>query len=309
MEKNKIKFDFDCVIVGGGPGGLISALYLKRFKRKVALINAGKPRAAWGTKVNNLIGYHQGISGSVLLRRISKQISLLGGVKHIVGEATVTKLTRNSGFQIDVLPQGRWLAKKVILATGIEDVHPNIPNLNQLRKLGLLKYCSICDGYEQRNKPVAVFVKDEFGIQKALFIANWTKNIKIIAPLNFKLSPVHTHAIRKIKAKLIRSDLFSVEAAPDHKSLRIFLNSKKCLEASVAYVELGCHVKDSAFKALRNLRRSKEGFIIASTEQRTSIPGLFAVGDCVNLLGQISVAAGQAAVAATTIHNDLMTKN
>ncbi|MBI3542811.1 MAG: NAD(P)/FAD-dependent oxidoreductase, partial [Deltaproteobacteria bacterium] len=49
-----------------------------------------------------------------------------------------------------------------------------------------------------------------------------------------------------------------------------------------------------------------QGFLVTTTEQRTSVGGLFAVGDCVNLLGQISVAAGQAAVAATTIHNDLL---
>ena len=73
-----------------------------------------------------------------------------------------------------------------------------------------------------------------------------------------------------------------------------------------AYVELGCTVNDSAWGHLRGLRRSPDGFLNTTMEQRTNIPGLFAVGDCVNLLGQISVAAGQAAVAATIIHNDLL---
>ncbi|MBC7692591.1 MAG: FAD-binding protein [Methylotenera sp.] len=56
-------WDFDCAVIGGGPGGLVSALSLKRFRRKVILLNSGKPRAAWIPKAHNLMGFPGGISG------------------------------------------------------------------------------------------------------------------------------------------------------------------------------------------------------------------------------------------------------
>jgi thioredoxin reductase (NADPH) len=306
MKRRKTSNEVDCAIIGGGPGGLISALYLKRFKRSVVMINSGKPRASWGHKVNNLIGYHEGISGRTLLARITKQLLKVGDVERIEGEAKIMRLRRNDGFEVLISTGKTVRARKVILATGIEDEHPKLTNLDRLRKLGLLKYCSICDGYEQRNRPVIVIAKNDSGIEKAFFIANWTKNITVIVPSDFKLAPRRISELKSIHAKMIKCDVLTVTPSQDLKNIWVSADLNPKFLASVAYVELGCKVRDTAFGHLKALRRSKEGFIIATTEQRTSIPGLFAVGDCVNLLGQISVAAGQAAVAATTIHNDLL---
>ncbi len=198
----------------------------------------------------------------------------------------------------------------MILATGIHDVHPKVDNLIDLRRRGLLKYCSICDGYEVRDRPVAVLAQDDFGIQKALFIGHWTPHIRIYVPKDMKLAPQRVREIRALGAKVIRCDTLTMEpiesSTGGSPGLCVRADGRKPFACSVAYVELGSRVNDSAFKGLKKLRRSKEGFLITTTEQRTSIPGLFAVGACVNLLGQVSVAAGQAAVAATTIHNDLL---
>ena len=295
---------YDCAIIGGGPGGLISALYLRRFRRKVILVNAGKPRAAWGKKVRNLIGYDRGISGIALLKRIEKQLQDVGGLDRIQGEAEIFRV--KDRFEVAVSNSKTITAKKVIIATGITDVHPQVSNLKKLRDLGLLKYCSICDGFEIRNKPVAVLVKDTFGIEKALFIGNWTKKIKIIAPFGFKPTVSQAKKIREIGARIVLCRQLVLAPFKVNQGIVVQVDKRAPFIASVAYVELGCEVNDSAFSKLRGLRRAKNGFIVATTEQRTSIPGLFAVGDCVNLLGQISVASGQAAVAATTIHNDLL---
>jgi thioredoxin reductase (NADPH) len=169
-----------------------------------------------------------------------------------------------------------------------------------------LKYCSICDGFEVREKPVVVLARDDFGIQKALFLACWTKNARILVPKDFRPAPQRIREIREAGMRLLPTEKFSFEPCADGKAILVRADKRKPFVCSVAYVELGCQVNDDAFRDLRGLRRAKSGFLITTQEQRTSIPGLFAVGDCVNLLGQISVAAGQAAVAATTIHNDLL---
>jgi thioredoxin reductase (NADPH) len=176
-----------------------------------------------------------------------------------------------------------------------------------MRRLGLLRYCSICDGFEVRDLPVAVIADGPAGLAKAEFIVNWTKKIRVLLPPHFKVSPKRETELKKKGVRLISCPRgFTLEPCENKKSVRVKVGGRKEFVCSVVYVELGCEVNSSAFKHLNKLRKTKEGFLITTQEQRTSLPGLFAVGDCVNLLGQVSVAAGQAAVAATTIHNDLL---
>jgi thioredoxin reductase (NADPH) len=297
---------YDCAVIGGGPGGLVSALYLRRFDRSVALVEHGKPRAAWIPRTRNLIGYDRGISGKLLLRRLNRQLKDVG-VDRFKAPARVTPDGPES-FRIE-LGKGRSLrARKVILATGICDVEPKLENLAELREKGLLRYCSICDGYEYRGKPIAVLAQDDFGVQKGLFIAHWTKDIRFVLPDTLQLAPKRVQEIEAIQAKVSRCRVLRVSARgpSEEDGIDLRLDERDPIPVRVAYVELGCAVNDSAFAHLEELKRTQDGFLITTTEQRTSIPGLFAVGDCVNLLGQISVAAGQAAVAATTVHNDLL---
>lgn len=298
------KWDYECAIIGGGPGGLVSALYLRRFRRACILFNSGRPRASWGPNIQNLIGYDEGVSGRLLLRRLDRQLDQIGGLDRCNSEAYVTRL--KTGFQIHSASGLSVYARTVILSTGIEDIHPKVENLIQLREAGLLKYCSICDGFEIRDKQVAVLAQNNYGIQRALFIGHWTHNIIVIIPEKLRLAPQRIREIREIQASVLRCKSIKMEVAEKGQGLWIQANQQRPFLCSVAYVELGCHVKDTAFAALKNLKRTREGYLITTTEQRTSVPGLFAVGDCVNLLGQISVAAGQAAVAATTIHNNLL---
>ena len=225
-------------------------------------------------------------------------------MEQLQDEAKVTRY--EDGFVITPKKHQPFRAKKVIVATGIEDHQPELENLLELRNLGLLRYCSICDGYEYRNHPVAVIARDEFGIQKALFVRNWTKNLRVILPESFQPGPRHIHELRERGIKLHHVKTLRILPSQHPKGMELYLDDKRPLFVRATYVELGCSVKSSAFESLKKLSRTKEGILIATTEQRTSIPGLFAVGDCVNLLGQLAVASGQAAVAATTIHNDLL---
>lgn len=294
-------WDYDCAVIGGGPGGLVSTLYLKRFLRSVVVINSGKPRASWIPKTHNLMGFPHGISGHGILRRLGRHLDELGA-ERVIGEAKVHRYKQ--GFKIDVC--GNTLtAKKVILATGIEDIQPEIQNVDGLRKAGLLRYCPVCDAYDYRSVPITVLAQDDYGIQKALFMSRFTQRLKILVPEEMRVATIRLKEIREARATLIHGQLEAIEPATQTQGIWIQVRGLRPFHSKVAYVELGCTVRDTAYKHLKKLFRTKEGFLTTTTEQRTQIPGLFAVGDCVNLLGQISVAAGQAAVAATTIHNDL----
>ncbi|MEW6056251.1 MAG: NAD(P)/FAD-dependent oxidoreductase [Bdellovibrionota bacterium] len=300
-----MNYDFDCAVIGGGPGGLVSALYLKRYLRSVVVVNSGIPRAMVIPKTRNLMGFPNGISGSQILSRLTRHLNKLK-VDRLAGEALVTR--HRSGFKIKVGNQTPLIARKVILATGIEDIHPDLDNLKDLRRRGLLRYCPVCDAYDYRNEPVTILARDDHGLQKAFFLSRYTRRLHIVVPAALAIAPQRMHELRKLRVRLHRATLRSIEPSRIKRGVWLCFEDRTPVFSSVVYPMLGAVVRDSAFCELRQLRRSKEGFLIATTEQRLSIPGMFGVGDCVNLLAQLSVAAGQAAIAATTIQNDLCAK-
>src|SRR5687768_12756562 len=111
-------FDFDCAVIGSGPAGLVSSLYLGRYRRPTIQFCSGQPRASWIPRTHNLSGYRGGISGKELLRRLTEQV-LEVGVERVFAEACVSKIS--GGFKIES-EHGVVRARKVILATGGQDV-------------------------------------------------------------------------------------------------------------------------------------------------------------------------------------------
>lgn len=295
------KNTYECAVIGGGPGGLVTALYLKRFQRSVVVIDAGQPRAQWIPRLRNLVGYSKGLSGLALLHRLHEQVTDLG-TEIIQGTAQVRRHPR--GFEVMVNHQVVH-AKRVALATGMTDIQPTVENLAVLRRAEVLAYCPICDGYDHSKEEIAVLVNSPKGLKKVKFLARFSPHLHVVQTKPFKISGHQRRVFRRLNLKIHRGQLQSLRLLKKPKCLAIKLRGQRTFQVRLAYVAMGVEVDRTATKSLRGLRRTREGFIIVTSHQETSIPGLYAVGDCVNALSQVSVAVGQAAIAATRIHNDL----
>ncbi len=297
----EVNATYDCAIIGGGPGGLIAALYLFRFKRKIVLFDAGEPRARWAPRIRNLIGFTNGISGKALLHRLKLQLSILG-VETIRSKATVHRVGKN--FEVKTV-NGSIRAKAVILATGMQDLDPQLTNLNELRRKALLAYCPICDGFDYSDASIGLLVDSSHGLKKMRFIAKFSPHLHVITTKVFKISPIHKRIIKKLGIQIHRGKLESIKPAKGSKGITVKQRGRKPFKIRLAYVALGTKVDRSATKHINGLKRTKEGFIVVTSHQETSIRGIYAVGDCVNALSQVSVAVGHAAIAATRVHNSL----
>ncbi|MBC7741206.1 MAG: NAD(P)/FAD-dependent oxidoreductase [Bdellovibrionaceae bacterium] len=298
------KFTHDCAIIGGGPGGLVSALYLRRFKRTVVLFDNKESRVRWIPKIRNLIGYADGISGQQLLNKLHRQLKPF---KPDVVKETAQIFRKKNYFEIHA-GQKKYLVKKIILATGMKDEQPPIENFADLCEKGVLAYCPICDGYEQSERKIAVLIDCDHGFRKVKFLTNFTKNLCVIALKKFKPSSVHVALIKKLNCKVRWGSLSRLSYQEKSGALVIRQKSHPPLKVDLAYVALGSHVVGSAIKHLHGLSRTREGYFKVNSQQETSVPGLYAVGDCVYALSQISVAVGHAAIASTNIHN-VLSKN
>lgn len=292
----------DCLIVGGGPGGLTAALYLARFRRTCLVVDAGSSRASWIPRSHNYPGFPPGINGNDLLVRLREQASSYGArlehgqVEHIEPHA--------EGFSVHYGDQ-RCITRRIILATGIEDTLPQMPEVEQAIAEGKVRLCAICDGYEVDGDNVAVYGEAECAISHAVFLRTFSDRVTVVV-----------HGEQDACDQAI--------ALAEHYGIRLISDRVEALRPCEAGIELitcggTTHRFDIIYPSLGARFRSEladklgaacdiSGGVQVDDHQQTSIPGLYAIGDVTMGLKQISVAIGQAAQAATSVHNSLEAK-
>jgi thioredoxin reductase (NADPH) len=296
----------DCLIVGGGPAGLTAAIYLARFHLDIMVVDAGKSRAAWIPCTRNVSGFPDGIEGTELLQRMRDQAQKYGA--KIVTEQ-VTKLDRDekSGTLTATWGSGEASARAVLLATGVSNRRPPMDEAlhDQALSRGLVRYCPICDGYEVTDKRVGVIGSVRHGGAEAVFIRSFTADVTLIAPDRaLSLGPVDQQKLKDAGIECVDGPTQAVAI------------SNECIVVDTAE---GHYAFDSIYPALGSdthtqlaemvgAALSNDSCIKVDSHQRTSVPGVYAAGDVVIGLDQISHAMGEGGVAATTIRNDLCAK-
>jgi thioredoxin reductase (NADPH) len=294
----------DCVILGGGPAGLTAALYLARFNRSFILIDGGDSRAAWIPESHNIPLFSQGIAGSEILRRQRAHAEEYGA--RIV-EGTATELAKTArGFALALRPKAdgptEIEARFAILATGVSDISPPIPDVERAVERGLIRYCPICDGYEARGKKVGVIGIGSKCLGEAAYIARtYSDDVSILSfhkPLSLngeERERLEWHGIHLIEEPV---------SLLDCKGGKIVASGVGGLGYTfdVMYSALGVHYRSALAKAL-GTAANEAGALVIGAHSETSTPGLYAVGDVTEGLNQIVVGMGQAAKAATHIHN------
>jgi thioredoxin reductase (NADPH) len=293
----------DCLIVGGGPAGLTAAIYLARFHLDILVVDGGKSRAAWIPCTRNHAGFPDGISGQDLLDRMKEQACKYGAK---IESEFVSKLEHDeqSGLFTATWGSGCATARTVLLATGVANRRPPMDEAlhDDALARGLIRYCPICDGYEVTDKKIGVIGSDSHGVAEALFLRSFTADVTLIAP--DKAMKLKTHDQMKLKA----AGIDCVDGPTQAVAL-----TNDCIVVNTAD---GQHTFDSIYPALGSDTHtqlaemaaadlSSDDCIKVDSHQRTNVPGLYAAGDVVIGLDQISHAMGEGGVAATTIRNDL----
>jgi len=291
----------DCLIVGGGAAGLTAAIYLARFRRRIRLVDAGSSRLLSIPASHNYPGFAGGIHGADILRRLREQavhygVSITAGV--------VERLeTADAGF-VAALDSGRWPARHVLLATGVVDVEPDFPDVKRAVAEGCVRYCPICDGFESIGRKVAVVGRGKDGFREALFVRHFASEVSLFS-LTGELSLEAPERARLDEAGVrVARDPVERLAFDEAGVMRVHLRGGTRESFDVVYVALGTLVNSGLAQAL-GARCADNGELLVDAHQQTSVAGLYAAGDIVTGLNQITVAMGHAAIAATAIHNRL----
>lgn len=292
----------DCIIIGAGPAGLTAAIYLARYHLSIRLFDCGSSRAALIPRTHNHAGYPEGIEGVELLRRMLAQAELYGAVRE---PAKVTRIEPVAEGFIVHAGERRVATRAVLLATGVVNHRPEGMDDSVHDKAlaaGLLRYCPVCDGYEVTDKRVGVIGTGDHGMREALFLRGFTRDVTLIAP------DVEHQLDAACVAKLEEAGIARVDGPCGGYAVegdRITLDTARGrLAFDSIYPALGSRIR-SDLAVAAGAAATEDGCLEVDDHQRTSIPGLFAAGDVVKGLDQISNAMGQAGVASTTIRNML----
>jgi thioredoxin reductase (NADPH) len=315
----------DCLIIGGGPAGLTAAIYLARFRRRFLLVDAGNSRAARIPMSRNHAGFPDGIVGRDLLALMRTQAD-----KHDapIIEGRVERLDRlePGGFAAD-LGTRQVRARMVLMATGAMDIEPPVATeaatggrqqgndgagadqpgegrADAAVRYGLIRHCPICDAYEVIDKSVAILGDGHCSVREALLLRAYTDDLTLISMGHrLKFPDSDRETLDECGIRILEEPIQRIEAEGD----RIAAwpeGGGAPHRFDAVYSALGLHIRSELAHPL-GAERDEDGALITDAHQRTSVPGLYAAGDVVQGLTQISVAMGHAAIAATDINNSL----
>ncbi|MDY7524546.1 NAD(P)/FAD-dependent oxidoreductase [Sphingomonas sp. 10B4] len=291
----------DCLIIGGGPAGLTAALYLARFKRRVVVIDGGWSRAEWITLSHNIPGFPEGISGPTYHDRLRQQAQLYGCAPD-KGYVRTLRWRDENGFLAE-LDSRTISAQTVILATGVVENKPPVPHLADAVKRGLIRTCPICDGYESRDERIAVLGNGPHAAAEALFLRTYSSKLTLLLVGDAALPyPMHEELIQNgIEILQIGSEAIEMQ---EHGVAAFYAADGQSHSFDVVYTAFGTTAQSDLAASL-GARMDDAGRLFVSAHQETSVTSLYAAGDLVRGLNQISVANGEAAIAATAVHNAL----
>lgn len=296
----------DCVIVGGGPAGLTAAIYLARFHRRAVLVDRGGSRAAMIPRSHNHAGYPEGIPGKELLALMAEQAHRYGAD---LTEGNVTAIAaQGQDWRLDLADGATLVTRTVLFATGVDNRYPDIPRNVHDKALnaGCLRYCPICDAHEVTDKRIVVLGAESHGVAEALFLRHYSPHVSL-----------HTLATCELHEK-DRADLARAGVSWDPRpvahydfgegGVTLHFADGSTVAADTLYPALGSDPNVELIGQL-GFRLGGDLCVLTDSHQRLGLEGLYAAGDVVAGLDQISVAMGHAAIAATAIHNDLRTRD
>jgi thioredoxin reductase (NADPH) len=291
---------YDCLVIGGGPAGLTASIYLARFHLALKVVDAGKSRASLIPCTRNHAGYPDGISGEKLVALMKEQAQKYGAT---IVDGRVTRIDRiEHGFRAE-WGEGSVVARKLLLATGVTNRRPPMDEAlhDEALARGLIRYCPVCDGYEVTDRKVGVIGSGGGGVAEAVFLRGFTEDVTLIAP--DKAHELAADDRERLEAYGIEAVDGPCQAVAAHDDCIVVDTPEGHYTFDSVYPALG---SDTHVELAQQLGAELlEGVLVVDAHQRTSVPGLYAAGDVVLGLDQISHAMGEGGVAATTIRNDL----
>ena len=294
--------EYDVVVIGGGASGLSAALVLARAQRRVAVVDAGEPRNGPAAHMQGFLS-RDGIPPGELLRLGREEVTGYGA-EVVAGRVDAVRRAGDVEPRFDVhLIGGTVLrARRVLVATGLRDVLPDIPGLRERWGRDLL-HCPYCHGYEVRAQPLGVIGATPEAVLHAHLVRQWSPDVVLFTHTD-ELTDEQREALVARAIGVVDGPVAGLVVEDDHLT-GVELADGRVIPRTAVFVrprmlpdngvltDLGCAIKDN-------------GWVVADPSGRTSVPGVWVAGNVANPRAQVITAAGEGSAAAIALNADLV---
>jgi thioredoxin reductase len=295
---------YDAVVVGGSFAGLSAAMQLARARRRVLVVDGGRPRNRFAAASHGFLG-QDGRAPADILATGRAEVLAYPTASFLADEATHARAV-DDGFELTLASGSTVAARRLVLATGVADELPGIPGLRERWGVSVL-HCPYCHGYEVADRRFGVLARSEMAVHQAVLVRDWSADVTLF-----------THGVMQPDAdqrallaeRGIRIEERPVAAlvgdSPELSAVRLVDGDEIAIEAMFTTLQtrmasplaeqLGCEFEDGPF-----------GMMIRTDARKvTTVPGVFAAGDAARVPPNATLAAADGVLAGSSAHQSLV---
>ncbi|MFI9156586.1 NAD(P)/FAD-dependent oxidoreductase [Kitasatospora aureofaciens] len=292
----------DAVVIGGGAAGLSAALVLGRARRRVAVVDAGEPRNAPAAHMQGFLS-RDGMPPAALLAVGREEVArygvdLIDGRVEHVENAEPTEL----GFLVHLAGGPVLRARRVVVATGLRDGLPELPGLAERWGRDVL-HCPYCHGWEVRDRPLGVLGTAPGSVDQALLLRQWSADVVLLAH-TLELTAADRERLAARGVRVVGGRIVRL-VADDGRLRGVELETGRVVNREAVFVFPQPVPRDALLFGL-DCARDDNGWVTTDRTGRTSVPGVWAVGNVADPRAQVVTAAGAGAAAAFALNHDLV---
>lgn len=295
------RINVDVIIVGGSYAGLSAAMALGRALRRVTVIDNGLPCNRQTPFSHNFLT-QDGVEPSTIAQKAKQQVEAYQTVAFHTD--TVVEVVKMSNvFQVNTLSKQFFTAPKIIFATGVKDIMPNIPGFSECWGVSVL-HCPYCHGYEVRQEATGILANGDVAFHYAKLIRNWTKNLTIFTDGKSTLSDEQLQKLAQHGIAVIEKKIVSLDHECGMLQQIVFSDNSthpvKAIYSRPNFVQ-HCPIPESLGCEL-----TEQGLLKVDGMQKTTVPGIFACGDSTHAMRSVANAVATGNMAGAAANNELI---
>lgn len=301
MRSQRKKKQWDVLIVGAGPAGMSAALILGRCCRRVLLCDAGTPRS-WAAREMHSFLSRDGIDPNEFRTLSKKELAAYPNVHLRFAEVTQIHKKKDGTFEAEFQAGAPQKCRKILLATGVLDQLPEIPGVKQFFGTSVHQ-CPYCDGWEMKDRPIAVYGKAHRGFEMARALTAWSSSFTLLSDGPTRLSTSQRAQLRANGIELVTTKIERL-VGQGARLQAIQLTDGREIRCKALFFDMPCYPQSPLAKKL-GCRMTASGGIHCGEYEASSVPGVYAAGNILKGVQLSIVAAAEGARAAFGVNRAL----
>ena len=293
--------DFEVIIIGGSYAGLSAALALGRAKRKVLIVDWGKPCNRQTPYSHNLLT-HDGDKPADIAVRAKAEVLKYPSVQ-FKENIVMAALKMENGFSVSLGNGEQYSGRKLLIATGLKDILPDIKGFAECWAISVI-HCPYCHGYEVRDEKIALLMNGEHAFDMAKNLNHWNADLTLLTNGKSQLLSEQTENLTSKGIMIIEDEIQEIVHHNGQLKYVLFKNGKQ-IDFKAMYARPGIEQNHDLHTQL-GYALTDFNTIKIDEQQMTTAEGVYAAGDCTTLMRSLSVITAAGTVAAVMMNKEMI---